>query len=621
VKLLLINPRFPESFWSFSWALDRVTTDKKTVNSPLGLATLAALTPANWEITIVDENVEPIDWDFQADVVGVCGMGVQLPRQKEILEHFKKRGTYVVAGGSYASLCPEEYEGLVDTVVSGEAEYIWPAFCADFAAGRPKALYQETGEVSLTDSPAPRYDLLNTDLYQKVSLQFSRGCPFRCEFCDIIVMFGRKPRTKELWQVEKELDLLRTRGVRSVFFVDDNLIGHIQKAKELLAFLADYQKRHDYRFSFGTEATINMTGDRELMELFRAANFEWVFIGIETPNEESLKETLKKQNLRGDLLSSIRTVYEYGMDIFAGFIVGFDHDDQTIFERQYDFIVSSGIVVSMVGLLNAIPKTPLYERLEKAGRLQKETLRDNTRPYTNVVPLQMSYEEMISGYEGLQRRLTDDRAIFERIRNKLKYLKNPLTSPHLSWRQKLSYGLGLLIHGILPGGPRRVAYFLRSCLPALTRPKTLAVIITDWVAALSLKSYRIRHFDKSPSGVYAAYQRLQTAVARALKNLEGVSLKISGWQGIERLWIDLKDATDVRRISALSRAIRRTLRKTHEGIVIDCRSLKESSALQLTLLFRKLRRYRQQVYIRLPQALYDTLREELAPFQYTLIPA
>lgn len=620
MKLLLINPKFPESFWSFSWALDRVTTDKKAVNSPLGLATLAGLTPADWDITILDENVEPIDWDFEADLVGVCGMGVQVPRQKEILSHFRKRGIFTVAGGSYASLCPEDYEGQADAVISGESEYIWPRFCADFAAGSPKSLYKETGEVALTDSPTPRFDLIKTDLYQKVSLQFSRGCPFRCEFCDIIVMFGRKPRTKDLSQVERELDLLRSQGVTSLFFVDDNLIGNIHKAKELLAFLADYQKRHDYRFSFGTEASINMAADAELMGLFRDANFEWVFIGIETPNEESLAETLKKQNLRGDLLTSIRTVYSYGIDIFAGFIVGFDHDDETIFERQYDFIVNSGIVVSMVALLCALPKTPLYERLEKAGRLRTNHSPDNTRPSTNVVPLHMSYDALVSGYEDLARRLTDDAAIAERIRNKLRFLKHPLTSPHLSWRQKLSYALGLFAYGVLPGGPRRIAAFLKSCLPALRRPQTLAVILTDWIAALSLKNYRIRHFDKTTAGIESAYQRLQTAVGQALRNLEGVSLRIAVWDGINRLRIELKEALDAGKFSALSRAIRRTLRKTQEGIVIDVHALKETSAVQVKLLLRKLRRYHRRVYLQVPEALYRLLRDELAPFQYTLVP-
>lgn len=621
MRLLLINPKFPESFWSFSWALDKVTRDKKAVNSPLGLATLAGLAPSHWEITIVDENVEPIDWSATADIIGVCGMGVQVPRQMEILEHFRKRGVYVVAGGSYASLCPEEYQGLANTVIAGESERIWPQFCADFEAGHALPLYQETDEIDLTTSPTPRYDLLKTDLYQKVSLQFSRGCPFRCEFCDIIVMFGRKPRTKSMPQVERELDLLREQGVTSVFFVDDNLIGNIPKAKELLIFLAEYQRRHNYRFVFGTEASINMAADPELLSLFRQANFEWVFIGIETPNEAGLKETLKNQNLRGDMLTSIRTIYSHGIDIFAGFIVGFDADDRSIFDRQFDFIVASGITVSMVGLLNALPKTPLYERLEKAGRIRAMGISDNTRPATNVVPLRMSYEELISGFENLHRRLTDDRCISQRIINKLRFLKSPSSSPQYSLRLKLAYGARLFVRGLFPGGMGRLYQFLRSAVPSLKNPKALAAVLTDWIAALSLKNFRMRHFDKTPSGVEAALLRLQQGISQTLRSLEGISLRISGWQGAERLWIDIKDSLDIKRIRALSRALRRTLRKTQEGIVIDCRSLRDSSSVQMRLLLKKLRRYRHQVYLQIPEGLYHRLRDELMPFHYTLIAA
>jgi len=205
------------------------------------------------------------------------------------------RGYYVVAGGSYASLCPEKVEGITDTVVAGEAEYIWPKFCGDFAAGLPQQLYREENTVALTDSPVPRSDLLKLDRYSMASLQFSRGCPFRCEFCDIIVMFGRRPRVKRLEQVGRELDALRAQRVRRVFFVDDNLIGNRPQAKALLAFLAEYQQRNSYRFSFGTEALLYLARDDELLQLFRAANFSWVFIGIETTDEESLKETRKRR--------------------------------------------------------------------------------------------------------------------------------------------------------------------------------------------------------------------------------------------------------------------------------------------------------------------------------------
>jgi radical SAM superfamily enzyme YgiQ (UPF0313 family) len=192
VKLLLINPKFPESFWSFKWAIDNFFPAKRTLNPPLGLATLAALCPDHWDVEIVDENIESIPLQPDADIVGVCGMGVQFARQKELLAFYRSKGHFVVAGGSYASLCPEEYETLADAIIAGEAEYIWPEFCRDIETGNHRLLYHETGEVSLADSPTPRFDLLDLHKYRTVSLQFSRGCPFRCEFCDIIVMFGRK---------------------------------------------------------------------------------------------------------------------------------------------------------------------------------------------------------------------------------------------------------------------------------------------------------------------------------------------------------------------------------------------------------------------------------------------
>lgn len=620
MKLVLINPKFPESFWSFSWALDKVTRDKKAVNSPLGLATLAGLTPPGWEITIIDENVEPIDWSLEADIVGVCGMAVQVPRQKEILGHFRKKGLYVVAGGSYASLCPEEYAEAADSVIAGEAERIWPQFLADYEAGRPQRLYRETGEVDLTASPPPRYDLLKLPLYQKVSIQFSRGCPFRCEFCDIIVMFGRRPRTKSLEQVGRELDLLRGQGMKSLFFVDDNFIGDLPKAKKLLAFLADYQERHHYRFSFGTEVSINLAADRELMTFFREANFEWVFIGIETPNEEGLRETLKRQNLQGDLLVSVRTIYSHGIDIFAGFIVGFDADDRTIFDRQFDFIVASGIAVSMVALLSAIPKTPLYGRLKKAGRLRTVVSSDNTRPATNVIPLKMTYDELIEGYEGLQRRLTEEKTIYRRLANKVRHLKDPLDSPHLSPVRKLLYLSRLVFRGILPGGFGRIYWFVRSVLLALCRPKGLATTVTDWIAALSLQAFQDRHFGKEASPIEPVFQRLRETLRRKICDpvQEGVALRIAALQEGERIWIDLKKSFDRRVAKVLSRAIRRTLKRSREGIVIDCRTLKESSWLQIRILLKRLRRYRHQIHIQLPEGLYRRLADDLVPFQYTL---
>ena len=348
MKLLLINPKYPESFWSFKWAVDEVLPGKRAINPPLGLATLAALCPPHWQVTIVDENVESVPLDPEADLVGVCGMGVQVARQQELLGFYRRAGYHVVAGGSFASLCPERYADIADTVVAGEAEYIWPKFCADFDTGVAQPLYRETGTVRLEDSPVPRFDLLRLGRYTTATLQFSRGCPYLCEFCDIIVMFGRKPRHKGVEQVGRELDALRAVGVRNVFFVDDNMIGHRAVAKDLLRFLVDYQRRHDRPFTFGTEVSLNLAQDRELLELFRDAGFVWVFVGIESSDPQTLKDTRKTQNVQEDVLTSVRRIYEYGIDVLAGFIVGFDNDTLETFEHQTRFILDSGVQLSLI---------------------------------------------------------------------------------------------------------------------------------------------------------------------------------------------------------------------------------------------------------------------------------
>jgi radical SAM superfamily enzyme YgiQ (UPF0313 family) len=498
VRLLLINPRFPESWWSAQWALDEILPGKRAINPPLGLATLAALCPPHWQVTIVDENVEPLPQQPQADIVGVCGMGVQFPRQRELLAHYRRLGHYVVAGGSYGSLCPEQYASLADSVVAGEAEYIWPQFCRDFEQGAPKPLYHETGTVSLADSPTPRFDLLKLERYSYASLQFSRGCPFRCEFCDIIVMFGRKPRVKTLEQIERELDALRRCGARSVFFVDDNLIGNLPQARKLLQFLRDYQRKHDYWFGFGTEASLNMAQHEDLLQLFREAGFGWVFIGIESTDPASLKETLKTQNLHEDILTSIRRIYSYGIEVLAGFIVGFDNDTLDTFEVQYRFITDAGIQSAMIGLLTALPKTPLYERLKKEGRLNTlEDMSDNTRPHTNVIPKNMDYEAMVDGYLALYRRLLADREIALRVRNKLRYLRAPAYRSTYSTRQGLGILARLIGKGILPGGPGRVWHFLRS-IP-LRSPAAIPVVISEWIVAISMREFANRHLlHKAP---------------------------------------------------------------------------------------------------------------------------
>src|SRR5512134_1017816 len=472
MRLLLINPALPESFWSFRWALESVLGGKRSLNPPLGLATLAALCPSDWQVTIVDENVEPLPLKPEADLIGIGGMGVQTPRQKQLLRFYRDAGYRVAAGGSYASLCPEEYREIADHVVAGEAEYIWPRFCADFEAGSAQALYRETGHVRLEDSPVPRFDLLKLERYATATLQLSRGCPYRCEFCDIIVMFGRKPRYKEPAQIGRELDALRRQGARKVFFVDDNFIGNKARAKETLRYLASYQERHGRALRFGTEASLNLADDPELLELFRAAGFEWAFLGIETPDAETLRDAAKTQNTGGDMLAAVRRIYAAGVDILAGFIVGFDRDTPKSFEQQRRFIERSGIMVAMVGLLTALPKTPLFERLKREGRLIEGAPHgDNTRARSNIVPKNMTAEQMSSGYKRLYAELLSDRAIARRIRNKLAHFGIPPSTRKESFGEGAAILLRLLWRGIARGGPARAWHFLRS-LP-LTRARLI----------------------------------------------------------------------------------------------------------------------------------------------------
>jgi len=606
MRLLLINPRFPESFWSFKWAADRVFPAKRAMNPPLGLATLAALCPDDWDVSIVDENVTSVPLAPDVDIVGVGGMGVQFPRQHELLAYYRKRGYRVVAGGSFASLCPERYEGLADTVVAGEAEYVWPRFCHDLEQGRPQPLYRETGVVSLADSPVPRFDLLDLPKYRAVSLQFSRGCPFRCEFCDIIVMFGRKPRTKSPAQVGRELDALRRHGVRSVFFVDDNLIGDKPAAKALLRFLAAYQREHGYRFEFGTEASLNLAQDPELLELFGAANFGWVFIGIESPDPASLEETLKFQNTRQDLLTSVRTIYAHGIDVFAGFILGFDHDTTESFAHQQRFITDSGIQAAMIGLLQATPKTPLYERLAADGRLNLETDgSDNVKLWTNVVPKRMRYDELLTGYRDLYRRLFDDRGIAARIRHKLRYLRRPVAGGRYRFSEMLTIAHRFLRHGLLAGGVPRVLCFARSV--PWWRPRVVPQAVTDWIVGLSMRDYIDRHFE--PPGEPArraaleylrrlerAFQRYRRAGVLDIslneaRNAAGtLSLRLKGW---------LDRGFFVRATRQLEAALRD--KRTYVTLRVD--ALHETHVRHWRKLLRRLSRYGDRVEIVLSEAL------------------
>lgn len=372
---------------------------------------LASLTP-NHEFHILDENVEAIDYEFLEtfDVVGVTGMNVQKYRMREILQELRGREIFTAVGGAYASVDEKFFEGLCDVLFSGEADETWPQFVDCFAAGRAyQRFYKQEYQTDMTVLPTPRFDLLKVKSYATGAVQFSRGCPFQCEFCDIIVTFGRRPRMKRPEQVIEELDQLRKLGFLAAFIVDDNFIGNKKAAKELLQAIVSWQRQHSYPLRLNTEASVDLADDPELLDLLYEANFRAVFIGIETPRVASLKETKKFQNIAGDdLASKLARIQNAGLDISAGFIVGFDNDDESIFEEQFRFIQGNGIVLAMVGMLTAIPKTPLFERLEKEGRLRLHDFN------CNFVPKHMTPEQLQRGYWDLLRRLYAPEAFIDR---------------------------------------------------------------------------------------------------------------------------------------------------------------------------------------------------------------
>jgi radical SAM superfamily enzyme YgiQ (UPF0313 family) len=411
LSICLINPRFDPSYWGFDFALPLYPGNKRSTMISGSLPTVAGMCGQH-KVRVVDENVEEIDWESlrEFDIVGVTGMNVQKVRIREILLRLREMGAFTVVGGPYVSVEEKFFDGLCDVMFIGEAETTWPRFLDDFAHDRPTQMrYEQSERTDMTLAPRPRYDLLKVDRYASGALQYSRGCPFQCEFCDIIVIYGRRPRVKKPEQLVTELDDMRLAGFHSAFIVDDNFIGDMKKAKALLEAIIPWMEKHNFPLRLTTESSINLADQPELMNLMYRANFRSVFIGIETPRLESLKETRKFQNARGDSLDAkLSRIQNAGLDINAGFIVGFDNDDKGIFEDQYQFIQNNGITLAMVGMLQAIPKTPLHARLMKEGRLIADD------PNCNFVPKQMTRVELKQGYWKLVKRLYTPESFLDR---------------------------------------------------------------------------------------------------------------------------------------------------------------------------------------------------------------
>jgi len=417
MKVLLVYPRYPDSFWSFKYALKFIGL--KAALPPLGLLTIAAMLPENWEKKLIDMNVHKLKDDDlrQADYVMISAMSIQQDSAREVIKRCRELGVKIIAGGALFTSEPEKYPE-VDHLILNEGEITLASFLGDLEKGYPHRVYTTDQMPDLDKTPVPLWELIDLNDYATMSIQFSRGCPFDCEFCDITALFGHKPRLKPTDRFIAELDALYDRGWRGgIFIVDDNFIGNKARLKkELLPAVIQWMNERQTPFWFITEASINLADDDELLLLMQRANFASVFIGIETPAEESLEECNKFHNINRDLIASVKKIQNYGLQVSAGFIVGFDSDTQSIFERQINFIQKSGIVTAMVGLLKAPVGTKLFNRLKKENRILPDSdfSGDNTDLSLNFIP-KMNIHKLFDGYKKIVTTIYDPKSYYERV--------------------------------------------------------------------------------------------------------------------------------------------------------------------------------------------------------------
>jgi len=477
MKILLVYPENPDTYWSFKHALKFVS--KKAVNPPLGLITVASLLPLHWEKKLIDMNVSRLrEHDIkQADYVFISAMSVQLKSVYEVIRRCKSAGKKIVAGGP---LFTEEYERFseIDYLVLNEAEITLPVFLRDLMNGGAKHLYKTSDFADIQSSPVPDYSLIKRKKYNSLNLQYTRGCPFNCEFCDITALYGHKVRTKSTEQILSELENIYNTGWRkNVFFVDDNFIGNKAKLKEsLLPAMIKWMRNRNYPFTFMTEASINLADDTELLEMMVQSGFDQVFIGIETTEEASLVECNKIQNHKRDLMQSVRIIQSAGIEVTAGFIVGFDNDSPSVFQQMTEFIQHSGIITAMVGLLNAPRRTKLYDRLEKEGRIIDNWTGDNTDYSMNFVP-KMNKQILMKGYQSILHGIYASRPYYERIISFLKTFNPGLRSQgRLSFNGLKAFFKSVIIIGIIKKNRRY--YWKLLFWSLLHKPETFSLAVT-----------------------------------------------------------------------------------------------------------------------------------------------
>ena len=475
MKILLIYPEFPDTFWSFKYALKFVR--KRAGAPPLGLLTVAAMLPPEWEKRLVDLNVtdlaeENLQW---ADYAFISAMIVQRESVQAILKRCKTAGVKIVAGGPLFTMEYEQFPD-VDHFVLNEAEATLAPFLQDLAERRARRVYSSSEFPDIHQTPVPLWELANLKQYDTIPIQFSRGCPFNCDFCNVTVLLGHRPRTKTAVQIIGELESLYALGWRkSIFFVDDNFIGNKKQIKsEVLPALIEWRKGKA-GMPFSTEASINLADDPELMHLMVQAGFDTVFVGIETPNEDSLTECSKSQNKGRDLVESVKRLQRAGLQVQGGFIVGFDNDLPTIFQQQMDFIQKSGIVTAMVGLLQAPVGTKLYDRMQKEGRLIHKFSGDNADGSTNIIP-RMGLEPLQEGYRQILDQLYAPKFYYERVLTFLREYQPRRIRVHWDPQYLLAFWRSIYQLGIL--GVERVHYWRLFFWTLFRRPRLFPLAIT-----------------------------------------------------------------------------------------------------------------------------------------------
>jgi radical SAM superfamily enzyme YgiQ (UPF0313 family) len=502
-KILLIYPEYPDTFWSFKHALKFVA--KKAAFPPLGLLTVAAMLPREWDLKLVDMNTSRLsDKDIRwADMVFISAMVVQKDSAKSVIKRCKKLGATVVAGGPLFTTQYEQFS-CVDHFVLNEAETTLPLFLEDLEKGCPRKMYSSIVRPDIKTTPLPRWDLVRKKKYSSMVVQYSRGCPYDCEFCDIVVLNGHMPRTKGREQMLRELDALYATGWRdSVFIVDDNFIGNKKKLKsEVLPAIIQWSQKRHFPFSFHTQTSINLADDAELIDLMVRANFNMVFIGIESPNKDSLAECGKSQNSSRDLIASVKKLQHAGLEVQGGFIVGFDSDPQSIFQDIINFVQNSGVVTAMVGLLNAPSGTRLHKRLEKENRLTGDFSGNNTDISINFEP-RMNINRLIEGYRKIVSTIYSPREYYSRVKTFLREYRPQRPKISITKAQNLRAFLrSLWVLGVQ--GKERWHFWNLLLWTAFKRPRSFSL-------SVSMAIYGF-HFRKIAEATIRQLQLTQTGV-------------------------------------------------------------------------------------------------------------